>query len=208
MIGAGIDIGRDPARGLAERELARPAYHRDDPSLFVRASTWLHNRIDHLLHTVSGVVPGGWLGRLVLVALVALLVVAIVVRVGGVRRSGRRADPLLFGRLRSADEYRTDAERALAEGKYDVAVRDRLRALARDLEMRGLLEPRPGRTADELGAEAGRAMPELAAALRDAARVFDDIWYGGRPATPELYALVRRVDEQVSSTRVVLGAAP
>ena len=46
-----------------------------------------------------------------------------------------------------------------------------------------MLPPRIGRTADEFAAEAGRALPVHAEALRDAARQFDEIRYGQRPGS-------------------------
>ena len=58
-----------------------------------------------------------------------------------------------------------------------------MRAIVRSLEERALLDPRPGRTADEAAAEAGRALPAHADRLRAAARDFDDVTYGGRTAT-------------------------
>ena len=59
--------------------------------------------------------------------------------------------------------------------------------------------PRPGRTADEAAAEAGRALPDRDAELRAAARLFDDVWYGGRAATA-MDAQLRAVDEAVRAT--------
>ena len=60
-----------------------------------------------------------------------------------------------------------------------------------------MLEPRPGRTADEAAAEARRrAAPRAPRTCAQAARLFDDIWYGGRPAGPEADATLRELDER------------
>ena len=59
--------------------------------------------------------------------------------------------------------------------------------------------PRLGRTANEIAAEAGLALPAEAAALRDAAQLFDDICYGERPGTPAGYALVHDLDTRLQS---------
>jgi hypothetical protein len=80
-------------------------------------------------------------------------------------------------------------------------VRERLRAIVRSLEERAVLEPRPGRTADEAASEAGAALPDCAAGLRSAALLFDDVWYGGRPAGPEGDAALRELDDRVRSAR-------
>jgi hypothetical protein len=69
-----------------------------------------------------------------------------------------------------------------------------------------LLEPRPGRTADEAAADAGAVVPECAADLRAAARVFDDIWYGARPADATHDALLRGLDRRVRSSRPAIRA--
>ena len=80
-------------------------------------------------------------------------------------------------------------------------MRERLRAVVRSLEERAVLDERPGRTADEAAAEAGRALPGCAAGLRSAAVLFDEVWYGGRPAGPESYAALRDLDAQVQAAR-------
>jgi hypothetical protein len=72
-----------------------------------------------------------------------------------------------------------------------------MRAVVRELEVRGVLEPRLGRTADEVAAEAGAQVPGIGAPLRAAATIFDEVWYGGRPGTAEGYGAVRQVDEQL-----------
>jgi hypothetical protein len=80
-------------------------------------------------------------------------------------------------------------------------VRERLRAVVRSLEERAVLDERPGRTADEAAAEAGRALPDCVAGLRAAAVLFDEVWYGGRPAGPASYAALRDLDAQVQAAR-------
>jgi Domain of unknown function (DUF4129) len=64
-----------------------------------------------------------------------------------------------------------------------------------------LLDPGPGRTADEAAAAAGAAVPSCAASLRQAAQVFDEIWYGGRAATRDHDDLLRALDAQVAAAR-------
>ena len=61
-------------------------------------------------------------------------------------------------------------------------MRERLRAVVRELESRGVLEPRPSRTADEVARDGSAAVPDLAEPLRRATTTFDEIWYGGRTA--------------------------
>ena len=111
-------------------------------------------------------------------------------RPGGARRAAaqRGRSPAARGSLASA-------------GDYAAAILEAVRGIARQLEERGILSPRLGRTADEIAAEAGLALPADAAALHDAARLFDDICYGERPGTADGYALVQSLDSRLQSAR-------
>jgi hypothetical protein len=82
-----------------------------------------------------------------------------------------------------------------------------MRAVVRSLEERALLEPRPGRTADEAAAEAGRTLPAHTDRLRDAARDFDDVTYGGRTATSEMYHRLTELDRDLERTKPVLTSS-
>ena len=102
---------------------------------------------------------------------------------------------------RTADEHRAEAERFAAAGAWAEAVRSRLRAIVRDLEDRGLVDARPGRTADEVARDAGARLPSAAADLRLGARIFDDIWYGGRTADATSYSRLVEIDAAVAAAR-------
>jgi hypothetical protein len=73
--------------------------------------------------------------------------------------------------------------------------------VVRHVEERGLVDVRPGRTADEIARDAGRALPAVAGDLRAAARVFDDVWYGGRTADASSYDRLVAVDDAVAAAR-------
>ncbi|MEZ5117142.1 MAG: DUF4129 domain-containing protein [Candidatus Nanopelagicales bacterium] len=191
-----IDLGREQAAALLRDELAQPVYAQAQPPLAQRVVQWLLEQAQEALERVVEAAPGGWFGVVGLVLLVALAVVAIRWRVGALGHA-ERADRLLFvGTELTAAEHRRRAESAAAAGAYADAVRERLRALVRDLEERGVLDPRPGRTADEVAREAARALPGEEAVLRRAVRVFDDVWYGGRPAGPAEYRVLAEADDR------------
>jgi hypothetical protein len=199
----GTGLGRDAARRAAREELAKPPYQDAKPPWTYRAVNWVFQQIDKALSHATKVVPGGKLGLVVLVLLIAGLVALVVWRT---RPSGlHRGDAALFlgGAETSAAEHRARADAAAGEGRWADAVRERLRAVARELEARGVLVPRAGRTADELAREAGRAVPEVAAALQRGVRVFDDVWYGGRVADASGYAVLVEVDRTVREARLV-----
>ncbi|MGY0018104.1 DUF4129 domain-containing protein [Streptomyces sp. cg35] len=203
-----VTIPRDPAREAAERELSKPAYHENDPSWFMRALNKFWEWVDDLFSAASGVAPGGTLGLVVILLAVVAVVVALWWRLGTPRRSPTSAAPLFDDRPRSAAEHRAAAEAHAAQGHWNQAVQERMRALVRSLEERALLDPRPGRTADEAATEASRPLPRHADRLHAAARDFDDVAYGGRTATPDTYQRLTTLDTEVERTTPSLTAAP
>ncbi|GAA1592712.1 DUF4129 domain-containing protein [Actinomadura kijaniata] len=198
-------IGRDEARELARRELEKPIYHRDRPSWLERAwdrfADWLRELFQRTADPNAHGNGAGWISWVVII-LVLVAAVALVAWVMRDRRNVRSdRDPLLEDTPSTARDHRAEADRLAAAGSWPEAIRERLRALARDLEERAVLAPRPGRTADELAAEAGAALPELAEELRAGVRIFDDVWYGDRPGSAEAYAQVKTLDERVTAAR-------
>jgi hypothetical protein len=121
---------------------------------------------------------------------------------GPVRTAATPAVPDLTDAARTAAQLRRDADELAAAGRYAEAVRDRLRALVRTLEDQGVLDYRPGRTADEVAREAAPAVGARADQLRACTRDFDEIWYGGRPAGPADYDRVRDLDQALRSRSV------
>jgi hypothetical protein len=195
-----IEISREDAQRLARLELAKPEYTRQEESLVSRILNWIGERVSDALDAASGVSPLAWLGLVGIVLLVVLAIIAIRRRTGALTRS--TTDPLFEGRERSAVDHRRESERLAEAGAYAEAVRERLRAIVRDLQERGIVEDLPGRTADEIARDAGAALPAAAGDLRSAARLFDDIWYGGRTADRASY------DRMVEVERLVRDARP
>jgi len=193
---APLDLGADQARDLAQRELLDPIYAQASPPWWQQAAEWVIGRISDLIgRIVGGVADGGWV--VILVALIAFAVVMVLRQTGVVRRSHRVDTPLFVGRVRTAAEYRAASARAAANGDYHGAVLNRFRAVVRTLEQRGVIDERPGRTADEVAAETGLLRRELATGLRDGASTFDEVAYGGRPGGRESYDALVQLDEAV-----------
>jgi hypothetical protein len=80
--------------------------------------------------------------------------------------------------------------------------------VVRSLEERALLDARPGRTADEAAADAGRVLPAHADRLRAAAQEFDAVTYGGRRAGEQTYRDLSGLDHDLERTRPVAPGAP
>ncbi|RPF40903.1 uncharacterized protein DUF4129 [Streptomyces sp. Ag109_G2-6] len=199
-----LTTGREAAREAAERELAKPVYHQDEPGLLQRALDRFWEWLGDIFDRASGATPGGGLGLLAIALLVILAAAALWWRLGTPRRAARSAAALFDEGPRSAADHRTAAEAHAAAGRWNEAVQERMRAVVRSLEERTLLDPRPGRTADEAAAEAARSLPAHADGLRAAARTFDDVTYGGRTAGPDTYARLRTLDLTLDHTKPIL----
>jgi hypothetical protein len=203
---AGIDeLGREAARRAAREELSDRRYTDAQPPLITRIVGRLIREFLELLAKAADGAPGGTVGLLLLAALVVLLAAVVFVKLGPPGR--REATAPLFGTGRdlTADEHRQLAERAAAESRWADAVRERLRAIVRELEARGVLDPRPARTADEVARDAGAAVPAIGADLRRATTLFDEVWYGGRTADAGSYAVLVDVDGTVTAARLVVA---
>lgn len=199
-----VDTPRVPAREDAKHELSKPMYHENDPNLLQKGLDRLWDWIGDLLDAASGAAPGGPAGLVVLVLIVVGLLAALWWRLGTPRRTIRSADALFDDSPRSAAGHRKAAEAHAAARRWNEAVQERMRAIVRSLEERALLDTRPGRTADEAAAEAGRPLPAHAARLHAAARAFDDVTYGGRTADQQAYLVVRDLDLDLEAAKPLL----
>jgi Domain of unknown function (DUF4129) len=202
-------IGRMQAQRLARAELSKPEYHRHIP-LAQRIIAVILRFTGRVFHAASGAVPGGWWGLIALAALAVILTAGVLNWIGLVAGSRRAPGPLTAdGAVRSARQHRQEAQRHAGASDYAAAIIERVRAIAAELEERGVLPPRAGRTADEFADDAGQALPAHAGALRDAARLFDEVCYGQRPGSREGYERLTELDRliMVSAPRVTRPGA-
>lgn len=173
-------VGGSAARRLAEQELARPEYHRS-PSVVERIVDAIGRFLSGLLGGVGG---GGSDSALFVVGVLILAVVGFaVIRAG--RLPGRRqrtgpVDPLA---PEAGVDHAARARSLAAAGRHADAMREWLRAAVATLESRDVLDHRPGRTGAEAARAGGLALPGAQAPLAAAAGRFDEVWFGGRPAT-------------------------
>lgn len=189
-----VDIDRDAAHEAAQRELDKPIYPK--ASLTDRLSEWLDDLVYRIAQGGAGV-PGGWLTIAVLTLLVVIAVVVAVRIARRTMRTDRSAQSLYGGHDLGAAEHRGTAEQYAAAGQWALAIRHRLRAVARQLEENAVLPVVPGRTATELAADAGRELPELTGEFRTAATTFNDVTYGDLPGTEAEYHAVAALDDHV-----------
>jgi hypothetical protein len=204
---AGVPVTPDRAQGREwlARELAGPEYREARGSWLARAWAWLQERLSQVQ------VPGlgtSWTAVLVVVLLLAALVAVVFLVAGPVRRSARQREPdaVFDAAPEPASAHFARADAAAAAGDWDLAVAERFRGLVRSLEERSLLDPRPGRTAGEVAGQAATALPGCAEGLVRAARTFDDVRYGGRPAGAGTDESLREVVRAVAAARPAVPA--
>jgi hypothetical protein len=193
-------VTRQQGERLARAELSKEMYH---PGIS------LVERIDRAINDLlnGATVTVGRPGLVVLAALLAVIIVVVLSWIGPVARSRSRGRiPLLAAGPLSARDHRQQAERMADAGDYTAAIIESVRAVAVELEERGILPPRVGRTADEFAAEASRPLPDHAASLMAAARLFDDVRYGQRAGTAAGYQQVRDLDAAIQAARPVAAA--
>jgi hypothetical protein len=196
MVIAAGPIGRGAAQQIARQELSKEIYHPR-----ISFFTWLNRQFDRLFNSASSAVPGGWWTIVALVAIGVIIIALVFARVGPVARARRVSPgPLGGSQPMTAQEHRDLAQRLAAEANYSGAILEYVRAIATGLEERSILAAGPGRTAVELAAEAGRLLPSHADGLTAAARLFDDIRYGGRDGTAEGADLLRDLEAAIRAT--------
>ncbi|MCH9722490.1 MAG: DUF4129 domain-containing protein [Actinomycetia bacterium] len=188
-----IDIDREAAHEAAQRELAKPIYPR--ASLSDRIAEWFNDLMYRMVNA-GAELPGGWF-TIVLLGILALAAMTVAVRIAR-RTMGRPGDRRFYGGgTLSAAEYRARAEQAAIRADWATAIRQRLRAIGRQLEEDGALSPVPGRTAGELANETGRVLPGVSAEISSAAAIFDDVTYGERPGAEPDYRMIAELDDRV-----------
>ena len=190
-------VSRRAGQELARRELSKLMYHPPTPFL-----ERLARAIDRFLNAAGNAMPGGWWTLLALAALLVIAAAAVLGRIGPVRRPGRvAAGSLITGEPLTARDYREKAQRLAGAGHYSAAIIECMRAIAAELDEDGIIPHLAGRTADELAAEAGRALPATASELAAASQLFDDVRYGDRVGTPAGYQLLYNLDASIRAAR-------
>ena len=192
-----IDIDRDAAHQAAQIELSKPIYSKGSAAR--QFAEWVNERLYRLLEKAASI-PGGWFTTMVLLILLAIAVLVAIHVARRTMRTNRGGDYQLFEAAQlTAAQHRATAESYAVQGDWPSAIRHRLRAVARQLEETGVLEPAPGRTANELARDAGTALPHLGGELSEAATAFNDVTYGEQPGTEAAYQMIAELDDHLRS---------
>ena len=200
-----IDIDRDAAHQAAQDELNKPIY--SSASTGQQLTDWIDEMLYRLLQKTASI-PGGWFTAMVLLILLAIAVAVAVRIVRRTMRSKPGGDQLFEAGQLTAAQHRATAESYAAEENWAAAIRHRLRAVARQLEETGILNPAPGRTANELARDAGAALVHLTSELSQAATAFSDVTYGEQPGTRDAYRMIADLDDHLRSRPPAAPPAP
>jgi hypothetical protein len=192
---------RDTAREWLGSELQRPEYAERE-SLLRRLINWLLDRLNSI-DWPGASMSGSQLGIAIVVIVVVVLVIAWLVAGPVHLGRGRAASAKVLDvdDARTATQMRAAADAAAGSADWRTATVERFRAVVRSLEERVVIEPRPGRTAQEAAADAGARLATQSAGLRSGADLFDGVEYGDRVATAADDAALRALDAEVTAAR-------
>lgn len=173
-------------RELADRILSEARYDRPPESIPDRVMSWLGEQIATALGSLVSGGGGTVVAWVILLGAVGGVVYLLVrhgrVSIPSLTRGDERT--VMVELLRSAREWRADAERLEAAGEWAAGLRCRHRALVADLVRRGAIPEQPGRTAGEYVRDVARTLPDATPALAAATDLFEAAWYGGAATGP------------------------
>lgn len=199
----------EQARQWALDELSKRQYQDAKPGLgdqILRSiADFFKSLLDGLsnaLHVDTGI--AGLVIVLVLLAIIGLIIFLIRPRL--LKRQNADSEVFETETQLSAEEHRRRAARAATAGNYDNAVTEVFRAIVRAAEERVVLDPQPGRTADEVTAKLAAAFAAEAPALWPTALLFNRIRYSARKssqgiATEADYLELLRLDRALLELR-------
>jgi Domain of unknown function (DUF4129) len=201
--------GLDPTPAEA-RDWLEQEFHRAG-----NQNPWLDSVVRWILDQLRKLLDGaGHLAGLspFITVLVALVMIALLAWVlPKVRRESVVAGAggaVLEDLTITARTYRDRAARAFKDGRYDDALLDGFRAIAKDMSDRTLLDDAPGRTAHEVSLALAQPFPDHADRLARAADMFDSVRYGHRRATADQAGQVQQLDAGLVQTRPKPTASP
>lgn len=174
------DVEPDRIGSVAREVLERPRFQQPEPGLLERLQRAALEAVAELLGGILTDGSADLIGWAIAAVAVVALVVLSVRFLRGTRTRGAPGDGdgAAAHRPRPPAEWLEEAERHARAGRIRQASRCRYRGLVAELERRGLLEDRPGRTVGEEARSLGRRRPAVAVPFADAAEVFQRAWYG------------------------------
>ncbi|MFC7850302.1 DUF4129 domain-containing protein [Arthrobacter sp. NPDC057388] len=186
-----VQPDREEARRWAVEELSKREYREAEPGWL---ETLWQQFLDWLQSVTDGQALAGGPPAAPLIGLGIAILVAVAIILARPRLNARRRAPQeIFDTeaAATASEYRARARAAAERGDWAAAVVEQFRALVCSAEDRAVLDPQPGRTADEAAGQLTRAFPSAGEKLDAAALLFDTVRYGsGRAGAADHAAMV------------------
>ncbi|MFE4542171.1 DUF4129 domain-containing protein [Arthrobacter sp. NPDC056727] len=204
-----VQPDREEARRWAVEELSKREYREAEPgwleTLWRQFLDWLQSVTDgQPFADGPPVAPLIGLG-------IAILVGAAIILARPRLNARRRAPKEIFDAetAATAADYRARASAAAARDDWAAAVVEQFRALVSSAEDRAVLDPQPGRTADEAAGQLTRAFPAAGNKLEAAAIIFDAVRYGSGSAQAADHAAIIELESTLDRlTPTYTGAAP
>lgn len=203
---APVDPDRQEARQWAVEELAKPVYQNAQPDwltdLWRQFTEWLRS-----LGNGDPAMDSGVAVPVIGVTVVVLIAAAILLARPRLNARRRRAavDDVDVDPSITPAEYRRLAAAAAARAEWRTAVVEQFRAIVRSAEDRTVIDPLPGRTADEVAGQLVGAFGSHAAELRRAAGVFDAVRYGSAGASAADHAEMQALDRLLEAAKPDFG---
>jgi hypothetical protein len=210
-IGFGRDVSPDgpQARQWLTEELAKDDY-RDGRPLLSRIIEWVVDLINELLSRLNGTGPTGPGAPPIAVALVVGLVVAaialLLTRIRRERRTVTDSEAVLGDLDLTAPQFRDRGRAAMRDRRWNDAVIEFTRAIAREAADRTLLADAPSLTAHEIGLQLAPVFPDHLDTTSRTMDLFDAVRYGRYAATHDDARLAQDHDETLRKAKPVLAA--
>ncbi|MGI8775868.1 MAG: DUF4129 domain-containing protein [Acidimicrobiales bacterium] len=187
----------DRARATADEVLARREYRVPTPTLVERAQRWVGDLVDRVVGAAIGGGGASWIAWSVLVVAMGVVTALVARFARGITPDPGRPSAPAASPLRTATDWRLEAEAHERAGRWRPALRCRYRALVSELAAGGVVDEVPGRTAGEYRAAVGMAAPEVASDFAAVTEAFERAWYGSVPTSADDAAHVSSLADRV-----------